>query len=139
MTNPSEDGMREKARDIAYRICACDCTDHGCRHQDELISVLESFAREAVERDHERMSAKQTAIYGESTMLNGRWVTNEELYKQPVDYIREARKEALEFCAELAAEHNGCVDKECLSNSNCGATISNKIYGLISKDGGQKS
>jgi hypothetical protein len=32
-------------------------------------------------------------------------------------------------CAEIAEEHNGCVDVECLSESNCGASIAAAIRG----------
>lgn len=43
-------------------------------------------------------------------MLNGKLITNEELYKQPTDYIKEARAAALEEAAQIADPecHGGC-------------------------------
>lgn len=41
--------------------------------------------------------------------------------------IAQAKREAFLESAEIADDHNGCVDRECLSKSNCGATIANKI------------
>jgi len=52
---------------------------------------------------------------------------------QTAKWNREARTAALEEAMEIASEHNGCVDTKCLSESNCGATISNEIYDRIRK------
>lgn len=72
----------------------------------KIAEALEAFAAEAVKEDHEERAAKQALIQGESVMLGGKPVTNEELYKQPTDYIREARNEALEEAARISDDYN---------------------------------
>lgn len=34
---------------------------------------------------------------------------------------------AQEQSAEIAEDHNGCINLKCFSSSNCGATIANQI------------
>lgn len=40
---------------------------------------------------------------------------------------RFGKRQAYEDAAAIADEHNGCVNKECLSKSNCGATAAAQI------------
>lgn len=40
---------------------------------------------------------------------------------------QEGFRAAQEKAAEIADDHNGCTDKKCLSESNCGATIATQI------------
>lgn len=46
------------------------------------------------------------------------------------EYLKRKVNEALEEATEIAEEHNGCVDIECLSKSNCGETIASRIRAL---------
>ena len=69
-----------------------------------LTKALESYARERVDEAHKEIAAKQALVHGEGVMLGGRVVTNEELYKQPTDYIREARSEGFAEAREMAAK-----------------------------------
>ena len=66
--------------------------------KESIAAQIEEAEREAVAE----IAAKQALIYGESVMLGGKLVTNEELYKQPTDYIKEAKEEIA-----LAWEKNG--------------------------------
>ena len=51
--------------------------------------------------------------------------------------LLSVRREAIEEAAEIAEEHNGCVDRDCLSNSNCGATSGRQIRALITSEAGE--
>lgn len=74
-----------------------------------------AYAEERVKEAHVEIAAKQALINGESVMLGGKLVTNEELYKQSVDYIREARAEALEEAANKILKAHTCLrDCKCL-------------------------
>lgn len=54
------------------------------------------------------------------------FVANRMLESHAKGY-REGHNEAIERAAEIADEHNGCVDIKCLRESNCGASIAQAI------------
>ena len=114
MTDDKFAAMAEKIVRKLHSGCSPECeTPEGEKVGfDEAAWVLEALrAVDKEARDKERESVVQ---YGKEQ----RW---------------EARTAALEDAMEIASEHNGCVDTKCLSESNCGATISNEIYDRIRK------
>lgn len=61
--------------------------------KEDCINEIDSALREYGEAIHREIAAKQALIHGESLMLNGKVITNEEFYKQPTDYVKEADAE----------------------------------------------
>lgn len=58
----------------------------------------------------EGLAARDTQIYGESFMLNGKRISPEEVYKSTADYVKEAKKEAYEVAARLVEEKAHTVE-----------------------------
>jgi hypothetical protein len=82
-------------------------------------AILEAERKAGREEAHLEIARKQLEIHGESVTLNGRVVTNEELYKQPTDYVKEADAEGYRRGLEEAA--NMIIDY-CGIKHNCGLT-----------------
>lgn len=82
-------------------------------------ALLTEFAKEIREEVHKEIAAKQAVVYGESVMIDGKVLTNEELYKQPTDYIKEAVAQEREKCAKVCEDYGGIVGAcpECGNNS----------------------
>lgn len=55
---------------------------------------------------------------------------NEKVEEVRKEIYEEGFAAGIEKAAEVAENHNGCVDIECLSKSNCGATAANQIRAL---------
>jgi len=67
------------------------------------VKALKAYGDRRVEEERREIAAKQALIHGESVMLGGKVITNEELYKQPTDYIKEAKAEGFNEGVEAAA------------------------------------
>ncbi len=65
----------------------------GQGYLDEIVPKIAAQIEEAEREVVLEIAEKQLAIHGESVMLNGKLITNEELYKQPTDYVKEAYAE----------------------------------------------
>ncbi len=93
--------------DILLDHWPCGADDSvGLRH--EIAAQIEEAEKEAVLRIAER----QALVHGESVMLDGKLITNEELYKQPTDYIKEAKAEGFKSgCEWMREEAAHLVDR----------------------------
>lgn len=77
----------------------------------ELITTqLDAAVREA----YYELAQKQANVMGESVMLCGKLVANEELYKQPTDYVKEAYAEG------FAAKYREALEKISVSQTEFG-------------------
>lgn len=70
--------------------------------QSDIKSQIEEACAEAVRTSHYELAQKQANVMGESVMLCGKLVTNEELYKQPTDYVKEAYAEGFSAAQKQA-------------------------------------
>jgi hypothetical protein len=92
---------QERAEIIALPLLAYSPPESALKNFKKMVTAS---IEEAVKEREQEIVLKQALVLGESITLGGKIVTNEELYKQPVDYIREARAEAFEESASLAEE-----------------------------------
>ena len=76
-----------------------------------IVVALESYAKEKMLEAEMERTTRQAMIMGESVMLGGKLVTNEELYKQPTDYIKEAKAAQREADARIVESFRFDRDK----------------------------
>lgn len=70
--------------------------------RDFIIHFIAAQIQEAQAEAVAEIANKQALIHGESVMLNGKLVTNEELYKQPTDYVKEAYVQGFNDARDMA-------------------------------------
>lgn len=85
--------------------------------QELHVAKIESLILEAMEQ------IKKEAI--ENFLSGSRTYTTDD-WKETRDRLKETKLAAYEECAEIAEEHNGCVDDRCFK-SNCPVTIANEL------------
>lgn len=91
----------------------CKCQDYWLT---EIEALLTEFRKEIQEEVHKELALEQALIHGESVMVDGKVFTNEELYKQPTDYIKEAVAQEREECAKVAEANCLKCNKDALAS-----------------------
>lgn len=71
--------------------------------RENLQAAITSQLDEAVREAHYTLAKTQALVMGESVMLGGKIITNEELYKHPTDYVKQAFAEGFAAAREKAA------------------------------------
>lgn len=83
-----------KAREIVVEFVGIDNDEYWRPKEKQLGDSIAAALRAEYERgareSHYEIAQKQADVRGESVMLCGKLVTNEGLYKQPTDYVKEA-------------------------------------------------
>ena len=87
------------AKKRAEKIAEMFRKEGGALGIDSIAAQIEEAEREV----HINLAKTQAVIMGESVMLGGKIVTNEELYKQPTDYVKEAYASGFKAAREKAA------------------------------------
>jgi len=70
-------------------------------HKQQLLDFIAAQIREAVAEAERARAATQALITGDSIVLGGKLISNEEFYKQPTDYVKDAKAEAYEDAAKI--------------------------------------
>ena len=96
---------------------------------DDVLKAVEAAESEAwAVKDWRELALTYKAI-AESCMD----VSN--LYFKRIGRLEQARAEALAKAADIAAGHNGCIDRRCLNRGgNCGITIAEDIEELARQE-----
>lgn len=85
------------------------------KNKKQGIEAIESELQKVREECEIELASRQALFHCESLIINGKIVANKEMYKQPVDWYKEGkrdgRKEALEEAAS-AIEGLECIDEE---------------------------